>query len=137
MNESSPTPALATRPDNDEVTIERADLVVDTTFAMEEIDDAIDVVFAAIKGAQRSLHSIPDNASPIEIRNEWRLHNVLVRQAIRLIDEAGPGTHQGHQATGPCQLTPSNLDRTPARPWAGVLAFPASAPVCRGMRRLC
>jgi hypothetical protein len=67
--------------------IERADLVVDTTFAMDEIDEAIDVVFAAIKGAQRSLHAIPDNASPIEVRNEWRLHNVLVRQAICLIDE--------------------------------------------------
>lgn len=54
---------------------------------MEEIDEAVDVVLAAIKGAQRSLHSIPDTASLIEVRHEWRLHNVLVRQAIRLIDE--------------------------------------------------
>jgi hypothetical protein len=82
---SSPCPS-GKRSDDDH-TAERSDLELDVVFAFEPVDEAIDVAFAAIRSAQRTLQSVPDSAPSIRFRNEWRTHNVLVRQAIRLVDE--------------------------------------------------
>jgi hypothetical protein len=68
-------------------TVERDDLELDVVFALEPLDEAIDVAFLAIKSAQQSARSIPDTATPTRYRNEWRTSNVLVRQALRLVDE--------------------------------------------------
>jgi hypothetical protein len=78
------TPAF--RPD-DEESVERADLDRDVVAALGPLDEAVDVTFLAIKGAQQAARSVPDTASPTRFREEWHTANVLVRQALRLVDE--------------------------------------------------
>jgi hypothetical protein len=78
--------APASRPD-DEDTAERAGLELDVVFALEPLDEAIDVAFLAIKSAQQAARSLPDTASSTHFRDEWRTTNVLMRQALRLVDE--------------------------------------------------
>ena len=74
------------RPDDEDI-VERADLEHDVVFALEPLDEAIDVAFLALKAAQHAARSMPDTASSARFRDEWRTNNVLVRQALRLVDE--------------------------------------------------
>lgn len=74
------------RPD-DEDAVERADLELDVVFALEPLDEAVDVAFVAVKAAQHAACSVPDTASSTRFRDEWRTNNILVRQALRLVDE--------------------------------------------------
>jgi hypothetical protein len=83
----SSSPCHPGRRSDDEHSADRSDLELDVVFALEPVDEAIDVAFAAIRSAQRTLQSVPDNAPSIRLRNEWRTHNVLLRQTIRLVDE--------------------------------------------------
>jgi hypothetical protein len=78
--------ASASRPD-DEDTVERADLELDVVFALEPLDEAVDVAFVAVKAAQHAACSVPDTAASTRFRDEWRTNNILVRQALRLVDE--------------------------------------------------
>ena len=80
-------PCTSSRRSDDEDTAERVDLELDVLFSLEPVDESLDVAFLAIKEAQRAIQAMPDNAPSIRLRNEWRTHNVLVRQAIRLVDE--------------------------------------------------
>jgi hypothetical protein len=75
------------RRSTDEGAVDRTDLELDVVFALEPLDEALDVAFAAVKGPQQSVRSIPDTAAASTFRNEWRTHNVLVRQARRLVGE--------------------------------------------------
>lgn len=86
MNEPPEPPAEQARSGNYD-TVERADLELDVVFALEPLDEAIDVAFLAIKSAQQATRSIPDASSSTRFRDEWRISNVLVRQALRLVDE--------------------------------------------------
>ena len=74
------------RPD-DEAIAERAGLERDVMSALGPLDEAVDVVFLAIRGAQQAARSVPDTASPTRFREEWHTANILVRQAVRLVDE--------------------------------------------------
>ena len=86
MDQPAAAPDTRVRSANDE-TVERGDLELDVVFALEPLDEAIDVAFLAVKSAQQSARSIPDTAAPSRYRIEWRTSNVLVRQALRLVDE--------------------------------------------------
>jgi hypothetical protein len=66
---------------------ERGDLELDVVFAVEPLDEAIDVAFLAVRCAQQAIRSIPETATADRFRDEWRTNNVLVRQALRLVDE--------------------------------------------------
>jgi hypothetical protein len=86
MNEPSAAPAMQVRSVDDD-TAERSDLELDVAFALEPLDEALDVAFLAVSYAQRAIRSIPETATTDRFRHEWRTNNVLVRQAIRLVDE--------------------------------------------------
>jgi hypothetical protein len=86
MDEPSATPASRVRSVNDDRG-ERSDLELDVVFALEPLDEALDVAFLAIRNAQQSVRSVPDAATIAKLRDEWRTNNVLVRQALRLVDE--------------------------------------------------
>jgi hypothetical protein len=85
MSTSSPpgAPPWPDEPDDGQ----SSDPELDTVFATEAVDEAIDVVFAAVQSAQRMLRALPDTAPPGKIRHEWGVHNALVRQSVRLVDE--------------------------------------------------
>jgi hypothetical protein len=68
-------------------TVERGDLELDVAFALESLDEALDVAFLAVRCAQQAIRSISDTATADRFRSEWRTNNVLVRQALRLVDE--------------------------------------------------
>jgi hypothetical protein len=78
--------APAFRP-GDEDTVERADLECEVMSALGPLDEAADVAFLAVKGAQQAARSVPETASATRFREEWHTANVLVRQALRLVDE--------------------------------------------------
>jgi len=65
----------------------RGDLVLEIVLALEPLDEAVDVAFLAVKSAQHTARSMPDDATPARFRSEWRTSNTLLRQALRLIDE--------------------------------------------------
>lgn len=85
MSTSSPAapPAWPDEPNDGQ----SSDLDLDTVLATESVDEAIDVVFAAVQSAQRMLRALPDTAPLGKIRHEWGVHNALVRQSVRLVDE--------------------------------------------------
>jgi hypothetical protein len=86
MNTPPEAPAPGRR-SIDEDTVDRNDLELDVVFALEPLDEALDVAFAAIKSAQQAARAVPDTAPTTRFRDEWRISNVLVRQSLRLIDE--------------------------------------------------
>ena len=86
MIDPPPTPPTEVWPASDE-TVKRADLERDVVVALEPVDEAIDVAFLAIKSAQQTARSIAHTAPSARFRTEWRISNVLVRQALRLVDE--------------------------------------------------
>jgi hypothetical protein len=51
------------------------------------LNEAIDVAFLAVRVAQQVARDIPASASAAEFRGEWHTSNILVRQALRLVDE--------------------------------------------------
>lgn len=76
--------ASAGRPD-DEIDLARSepDLVV----SLQPVDEALDVAFLAVKSAQQAARGVPASASAAKFRDEWHTSNLLVRQALRLVDE--------------------------------------------------
>ena len=81
-----PTPASGRRSADDDTT-DRNEREFDVVFALDPLDEAIDVAFLALKGAQHAARTTPDAAPAAALRGEWRTHNVLLRQSLRLIDE--------------------------------------------------
>jgi hypothetical protein len=67
---------------HDEDSVERADLERDVVSALGPLDEAVDVAFLAVKGAQQAARSVPDTAPPTRFRNEWHASNVLVPHAF-------------------------------------------------------
>ena len=65
---------------NDDIA-ERDDLELDVAFALDRLDEAVDVAFLAVRSAQHAARSVPDNATAGKFRDDWRTSNVLVRQA--------------------------------------------------------
>ena len=86
MNTPPPMPVSGRRSADDDTT-DRNEREFDVVFALDPLDEAIDVAFLALKGAQQVARSMPDTVLPAKIRDEWRTHNVLLRQSLRLIDE--------------------------------------------------
>jgi hypothetical protein len=86
MNTSPASPAAGRRSPDDE-SGDRSDMELDMMFALDPLDEAIDVAFAAVEAAQQAARTIPETAAPAKFRDEWRTHNVLVRQTLRLVDE--------------------------------------------------
>jgi hypothetical protein len=86
MNTPQPTPASG-RHSFDDDTIDRNEREFDVVFALDPLDEAIDVAFLALKGAQQAARTTSDAAPAAALRDEWRTHNVLLRQSLRLIDE--------------------------------------------------
>ena len=86
MNTPPPTPASGRRLADDDTT-DRNEREFDVVFALDPLDEAIDVAFLALKGAQQAARSMSDTAPAVTLRDEWRTHNMLVRQSLRLIDE--------------------------------------------------
>ena len=74
-------------PPGDENSVERDDLKLDAILAVDAVEEALDVAFLAIAGAQQTARSFPDAVSPDRVLKDWRLSTVLLRQALRLIDE--------------------------------------------------
>lgn len=66
---------------------EQDDRALDVMLALDPLDEAIDVAFLAIKSAQQAARSLPDAVPAAKLRSEWCTSNVLVRQALRLVDE--------------------------------------------------
>jgi len=86
MSKSFPSSAHDRRSVDEDVD-DRNDRELDVMFAIEPLDEALDVAFAAIKAAQQAVRSVPDTATGGKFREEWRTHNVLMRQTLRLVDE--------------------------------------------------
>jgi hypothetical protein len=86
MNTPSALPASGRRSADDDVE-SRADLAHDVVYALEPVDEAIDVAFLAVKAAQQAIRSVPDGLPTAKLLDEWRTHNILVRQSLRLVDE--------------------------------------------------
>jgi hypothetical protein len=85
MNEPA-APAMQARSTSDD-TAERGDPGLDVALALDPLDEAIDVAFLAVRCAQQAIRTIPDTATAERFRTEWRTNNVLMRQALRLVDE--------------------------------------------------
>jgi hypothetical protein len=86
MNTLPPTPASGRRSADDDTT-DRNERELDVVFALDPLDEAIDVAFLALKGAQQAARSMSDTAPAVTLCEEWRKHNVLLRQSLRLLDE--------------------------------------------------
>ena len=82
-----PMGSTADRRSGDEDSNDRADRELDVVLALDPLDEALDVAFLAIRCAQQAARAVPDAALPARVREDWRINNVLVRQAIRLVDE--------------------------------------------------
>lgn len=54
---------------------------------LQPVDEALDVAFLAIRSAQQAARDVPASAPAAKFREEWHTSNVLVRQALRLVDE--------------------------------------------------
>jgi hypothetical protein len=59
----------------------------DFIFPLQPLNEAIDVAFLAVRAAQQAARDVPASASAAEFRDEWHTSNILVRQALRLVDE--------------------------------------------------
>jgi hypothetical protein len=74
MNTSPASPAAGRRSPDDE-SGDRSDMELDMMFALDPLDEAIDVAFAAVEAAQQAARTIPETAAPAKFRDEWRTHN--------------------------------------------------------------
>jgi len=54
---------------------------------LQPLDEAINVAFLAVRAAQQAAREVPASASAAKFRDEWHASNILVRQALRLVDE--------------------------------------------------
>lgn len=86
MDTYATTPTDQRRSGN-EYTNDRAHLELDVVFTLDPLDEAIDVAFLAVRSAQQAAGAVPDTASATKLRDDWRTSNLLVRQALRLVDE--------------------------------------------------
>ena len=59
----------------------------DLVLSVQPVDEALDVAFLAVRSAQQAARDVPASAPAARFREEWHTSNVLVRQALRLVDE--------------------------------------------------
>ena len=59
----------------------------DLVLSLIPVDEALDVAFLAIRSAQQAARDVPASASAAKFREDWHTSNILVRQALRLVDE--------------------------------------------------
>jgi hypothetical protein len=56
-------------------------------FLRLKTDEALDVAYLAVRSAQQAARDVPTSATAAKFREEWHTSNILVRQALRLVDE--------------------------------------------------
>jgi hypothetical protein len=96
------------------------------------------VAFLAVRCAQQAIRSIPETATADRFRDEWRTNNVLVRQALRLVDERVQDLARRLSRGCPASADAACFGRTPAPPGGGfcVSAWDCIAESVPGQREL-
>lgn len=122
MNTSPASPAAGRRSPDDE-SGDRSDMELDMMFALDPLDEAIDVAFAAVEAAQQAARTIPETAAPAKFRDEWRTHNARGRRRVcaailGMVSRPGitPGAEECSVGTTSCNGRPGMVNQETIRP---------------------